>query len=185
MKILSTAAKQYAAQNRNEGSDAVPEFFDAISYLDSDDLMHPRRLEMVEEMLEKGAEIVLHSYMSGPREDVTKWWDVGEPVLEWNPFSFKKELMYNNIKKCDVTFHRAIYDTDLFWLHAAHITVRLACFKVVRFDESAFRYEDSQFLSDLVVRGYKSIALANILSYWSLVCEEDEAKKYLVVDSPL
>ena len=89
LKIVSTAAKQYAAQNRNEGSDAVPEFFDAISYLDSDDLMHPRRLEIVEKMLEEGADVVLHSYMHGAREVAPKLWDVGEPVVEWDPFSFR------------------------------------------------------------------------------------------------
>jgi glycosyltransferase involved in cell wall biosynthesis len=181
LKILSTEAKQYAAQNRNEGSDAVPEFFDAISYLDSDDLMHPRRLEILEKMLEKGADIVLHSYKSGAREKLIKWWEVGEPAFECEPFSFKLENIYSHIKKCIVTFSRAIYDTDKFWLHAAHITVRLACFKAVRFDESAFRYEDSQFMSDVLWHGFKSIALENKLTYWSLVSEEEEEKKYLQV----
>jgi len=182
LNILSTAAKQYAAQNRNEGSDAVPEFFDAISYLDSDDLMHPRRLEILEKMLEKGADIVLHSYTSGPREAATAWWEVGEPAFEWEPFSFKLENIYSHIKKCMVTFSRAICDTDRFCLHAAHVTIRLACFKAVRFDESAFRYEDSKFMSDVLWHGFKSIALENKLSYWSLVSEEEERKKYLVVD---
>lgn len=181
LKILSTAAKQYAAQNRNEGSDAVPEFFDAISYIDSDDLMHPQRLEIVEKMLEEGADMVLHSYNSGPREQATKWWDVGEPAFEWEPFSFKLEKTYSFIKKCMVTFSRAIYDTERFWLHAAHITVRLACFKLVRFDETAFRYEDSQFMSHVVRHGFKSVALENKLTYWSLVSEEEEGNKYLQV----
>jgi len=183
LKILSTGAKQYAAQNRNEGSDAVPEFFHAISYLDSDDLMHPRRLELLEGMLEKGADVVLHSYIDGPRNAVPKWWEVGEPVCEWDPFSFKPEKIYSHIKKCYVTLYRAIYDTDQFWLHSAHITIRLACFKAVRFDETAFRYEDSQFLSDIIKRGFKSVALENKLTYWSLVSLEEENKKYLVVNS--
>jgi glycosyltransferase involved in cell wall biosynthesis len=183
LKILSTAAKQYAAQNRNEGSDAVPEFFDAISYLDSDDLMHPRRLEILEKMLKEGADIIAHSYKSGSREDATEWWDVGEPAFEWDPFSFKKESIYCLVKKCNVLFSRAICDTEKFCLHAAHITVRLACFKAVRFDETAFRYEDSQFMSDVLWRGYKSIALENKLTYWSLVPIEEERKKYLVVDA--
>jgi len=182
LKILPTSAKQYAAQNRNEGSDAVPEFFDAISYFDSDDLMHPRRIELVEKMLEKGADVVLHSYVDGPREAV-KWWYVGEPVAEWDPFSFKLEKTYSHVKKRYITFYRAIYDTDQFWLHSAHITVRLACFKAVQFDETAFRYEDSQFLSNVIRSAYKSAALENKLSYWSLVSEKEENKKYLVLDS--
>jgi hypothetical protein len=53
----------------------------------------------------------------------------------------------------------------------------------VRFDETAFRYEDSQFLSDIIRRGFKSVALENKLTYWSLVSLEEENKKYLVVDS--
>ena len=185
LKILSTAAKQYAAQNRNEGSDAVPEFFDAISYLDSDDLMHPRRLEVIEQMLEKGADMVVHSYSCGPREEATTWWEVGEPVAVWDPFSLKLEKTYSYIKKCVITFSRAVYDTDQFWLHAAHITVRLACFKAVRFDEEAFCYEDSQFMGALVRHGFKSVALVDKLSYWSLVGEEEEGDKYLVLGDGL
>jgi glycosyltransferase involved in cell wall biosynthesis len=183
LKVLSTAAKQYAAQNRNEGSDAVPEYFDAISYLDSDDLMHPRRLEMVEQMLEKGVDIVVHAYDEGAREAVHKWWDVGDPEYECDPFSFKPEKLYCILKKREIILHRAMYDTDRFYLHMAHITVRLACFKAVRFNEEAFRYEDSQFISDLLKKSYTSIAMLNKLSYWSLVPEEEERAKYLVVNN--
>ena len=92
-------------------------------------------------------------------------------------------MIYSHIKREYGTLHRAIYDTDKFWLHSAHITIRLACFKAVRFDEAAFRYEDSQFLSDVIRSGYKSAALENKLTYWSLVSLEEEDKKYLVVNS--
>ena len=44
LTILETDKVQYAGQNRNEGVAAVPDDIDIISFFDSDDLMHPRRI---------------------------------------------------------------------------------------------------------------------------------------------
>lgn len=183
INILYTPAKQHAGQNRNEGADAVPEDFDAISFIDSDDLMHPRRLELVLPFLEQGADAVFHDTIRGPRDAVTWGEEEADPV--WGSISLQKETMFSVLDNCMVPFLRPIpMDEELekeLCIQFAHGTVRTSCFKAIRFNEGAFRYEDAQFVSDIVFNKYKTVTLRNRLSHYTTVCEEEEAAKYDVL----
>jgi hypothetical protein len=182
LKILSTAANQYAAQNRNEGSDAVPEFFDAISYFDSDDLMHPRRLELIEEYLKEGADAILHCYTKGGRNRPPLEWAVirQEPVASWDAFSLCKTIVLVPGTGTFIPFSKPLHDSDIP-LHFGHISVRLACFRAIRYRENALRYEDAQFLSDIIMRGYRIVTIDTDLSFWSQLDVEEEIKKFNLV----
>jgi len=49
LQIYTTEEKQNAAQNRNRGIDTIDSLENTIvSFFDSDDIMHPRRLECIE-----------------------------------------------------------------------------------------------------------------------------------------
>jgi hypothetical protein len=63
----------------------------------------------------------------------------------------------------------------------SHVTVRKECFKTIRFNELAFRYEDAKFVSDIVFRRYKTVTIKNILSHYTIVDQEEENKKYEVL----
>jgi hypothetical protein len=86
-----------AAQNRNEGVALVPDDFDVISFFDSDDIMHPRRMELIERCYKEHptVDVVLHSAQSGPlvvTEDIV-WDPIEEPLrVNLNQPTLKDEI---------------------------------------------------------------------------------------------
>jgi glycosyltransferase involved in cell wall biosynthesis len=184
LKIMYTEHKQYAAQNRNEGADAVPEDFDAISFIDSDDLMYPRRLEMIEQFLKEGVDAVFHNCTRGPRETAEIPTEDG-PMAIYDSICLQKESIFNMIDNRNEILLRPIpMDENLeeeFCIQFAHATVRKECFAAIRFDERAFRYEDAKFVSDIVLRRYKTVTLKNKLSHYTTVDNEEENRKYEVL----
>lgn len=168
LKILETPAKQFAGQNRNEGVDAVPDDFDAVCFMDADDYMHPRRLEMTVPLLEQGADAVYHCCQHGPREPIT--WEEAEPSPVWGCVTLQRITMWIEVLRKTIDLLQPIQlDEDMgeeICVHCGHPTVRLSCFKAVRFDEMAYRYEDTKFFSDIVYKHYNTVALKNKLSYF-------------------
>lgn len=60
LDVLETNKLQHTGQNKNEGVAVVPDNIDIISFFDSDDLMHPRRLEFVKQYISEGYDAVCH-----------------------------------------------------------------------------------------------------------------------------
>jgi hypothetical protein len=189
LKILHTPAQQYQAQNRNEGADAVPRDFDSISFFDSDDLMHPRRLELIEAMFLQGAEAVLHGCSVNPMGDSPEWdtYD-GIPRHVWNSILLQKEsaikcgtqiVSRSEILKAppgmiptgeEITLLRPIpMDEQLeeeLQMTFGHASVSMKLFTALRFDEAALGYEDAKYISDIVKQGYKTVSICANLSIY-------------------
>ena len=189
LQILDTPEKQYQAQNRNEGADAVPPDFDIISFFDSDDLMHPRRLEFIETVFEQGAEAVFHDCSHGGQSFTQPVWETYDSVhAVRNSILLQKEsaiqqgtkiislseyaTILPNIKMVgkEVIFYRPIpMDEDLetqLSVHFGHSSVLTRVFKLIRFDEAALGYEDAKFVSDIVFQHYETAHIQEKLSVY-------------------
>ena len=190
LQIIDTPAQQYQAQNRNEGADAVPPEFDVISFFDSDDLMHPRRLEFLELAFLQGAEAVLHDYDHGSAGSTPIWrrFD-GYPSHVWDSILLQKEsaiqsgaqiVSRSEILKAypgciaggkEIIFLRPItMDEELeeaIKIHYGHVSVSMNVFRAIRFDEDALGYEDAKYLSDIVLQRYKTMSLRAELSFYT------------------
>ena len=182
--VLETAAQQCQAQNRNEGADAVPADFDVISFFDSDDLMHPRRLEFLERVFNEGAEAVLHS------QQHHLLWDsfTAPPHHVWDSILLQKESAVqagNQIVSCSewlkASFFRPIGKEIIFFrpipmdkelqesliMPYGHVSVTRKLFQGIRFDQDALGYEDAKFLSEIVAQRYRTASICAKLSFYS------------------
>jgi hypothetical protein len=189
LQILDTPAEQYQAQNRNEGAAAVPPDFDVISFFDSDDLMHPRRLELLERLFLQGAEAVLHDCIMG--EAVPEWEPYEEPPSHvWDSILLQKESAIQSGNQIvsrseilkgypgmiptgkEITFLRPVpMDEELeqpLRGHLGHVSILARVLKKVRFDEDALGYEDAKFVSDIVSQRYRTATVCAKLSFYRL-----------------
>jgi len=187
--ILDTPLSQCQALNRNEGAAAVPSEFDIISFFDSDDLMHPRRLELIERPFLEGAEAVLHGYTKG---NSVPSWEVydGSVSHVWDSILLQKESAIQignqivsrsviiqeypdgiNIGK-EITFLRPIsMDESLeenILGHYGHISILRRIFDTIQYNEEALGYEDAQFLSDILYHRHRTATIRADLSYYML-----------------
>jgi hypothetical protein len=190
LKILDTPAQQYQAQNRNEGADAVPRDFDIISFFDSDDLMHPRRLEILEAMFLQGAEAALHGCTLHTMGSTIEWGTYDAvPRHVWDSILLQQEsavqsgnqiVSRSEVVKAygasvtaigkEITFLRPIpMDEELeeeLQMTYGHASVSMKLFTALRFDETALGYEDVKYISDIVKQGYKTVSICANLSIY-------------------
>jgi hypothetical protein len=189
LKILDTAAQQFQAQNRNEGAAAVPPDFDAVSFFDSDDLMHPRRLEFLERLFLQGAEAVFHDCIRG---QIPEWETFDTPPSHvWDSILLQKESAIQNknqifseseirkvypfgifIEGKRITFMRPIpMDEELeetVPITFGHVSISRRLFMDIQFDEEALGYEDAKFVSDIVAQRRRTVSLRAKLSLYRI-----------------
>jgi hypothetical protein len=164
LTILTTPNQQFAAQNRNEGVDAVPPDFDVVSFFDSDDFMHPRRLEIMESLFLEGAEAVFHDCQKGSGMPVWDTYDA--PRVVWNSILLQKESVGMT---AEVVYRPIPMDEELeeeLGGTFGHISVSSSIFRRIRFDHAALGYEDMLFASQIVRQGYRTATIRACLSYY-------------------
>jgi len=189
LQILDTPAQQFQAQNRNEGAAAVPPDFDVISFFDSDDLMHPRRLEFLERVFLQGAEAVFHDCAKVCAGEIVKWETFDTPPGHvWDSILLQKEsaiqtgnqiVSRSEILKAypgripegkEITFFRPIpMDEELeecLDTHYGHLSILQSLLKIVRFDEEAVGYEDAKIISDIIFQRRKTASIRAKLSFY-------------------
>lgn len=94
LQIEKTEKQHTAAQNRNRGILLVKEDYDILSFIDSDDHMHPQRLEYIEKAFqESNYSGILHGYHADMIENFKGW----ELYNNQIPLSRK---VGNNFKVC-------------------------------------------------------------------------------------
>lgn len=93
LQIEKTEKQHTAAQNRNRGILLVKEDYDILSFMDSDDHMHPQRLEYIERAFqESNYSGIVHGYHADMIENF-KGWNM------YNEFSITQKSK-NDLKVC-------------------------------------------------------------------------------------
>lgn len=140
------------AQNRNEGAKRMNT--EIVSFFDADDVMHPRRIEMIKTHM-ACADIVLHSYQTESREFVP----IDSARVYWN------ELI-RAPSGCVV--HRRDSNKPI---HHSQVSVKRHLLDCVRFPENIElqRREDSLFCGTIVSMGHiQNAYIENSLSWYRL-----------------
>ena len=144
--LASTPTQCYAAKNRNRGVHHCTG--DIVSFIDADDLMHPARISIVTDVMQRHkADAVYHSF--------TRDAHYGDKLLqstaELAPDAFRA------MEAMDRTFiHLANPHVRDF--HHGHVTVRRQVYLTIggqKEDPAYRRREDAKFLRDLVQAGYR------------------------------
>lgn len=154
-----------AANNRNIAADAVIQRVDALSFIDADDRMHPRRIEYVLQELRQHS-VVYHSY---------RVWNAGSPIPECNTNGNVCRGVWKEIRTInpDLTA-RLLFMIRLgigmvpFPVHAAHVSVRSDVFQKVHFPIGRNRSDDSEYMLTLYRSGYSISVLHDPLTYFRM-----------------
>lgn len=155
VQVWYSSDKLNASQNRNRAASLLKT--NLISFLDADDLMHPRRIEFLLHAFETRPDIsaVFHDYAYQPvsmRND--PFWEEHQA----NPLP-------NKVQK-DPNAAGIIVEGGPYAIHQAQVTIRSRLFSVFRFNEdwSYFRKEDSMYAATLVTHEVPCLYLNNKLS---------------------
>ena len=144
LTVLSVSNTQSAAQNRNAGAIAVPKDYDIISFFDSDDWMHPRRIEFLERAFQEPVDVVLHNAILKREEEFDGWPNVS--------YSFYTNCCFLNNERCYIE----IDGTQR--LHASgHVSIRRVIVDDVLFpaSSSTIGMEDTLYLTNLHTLGFR------------------------------
>jgi hypothetical protein len=153
--LLFSEARQYAGKNRNVAARFARERgADIISFIDSDDIAHPRRLEMIERSFLRKPELdaLLHSYMSTTKGDPTTDfstinWEDPRGRLYKNCFYIVKRLLppwrMFTLKEL-VAFDPGAQD-----IQNGHLSIRASVWEANPYREDLNAIEDSDYNAHL------------------------------------
>ncbi len=152
--ILYTDKYANGSKNRNIAASYLNT--DLISFIDSDDLMHPKRLEYILNTFQErpGISAVYHYYTYQLfSERYLPFWEEG-------PLEIIDAQIIHHPRGTGV-----LVDTEKkYELHHAHVTVRKEVFEKVKFDETMNYWEDSRYGTHLVDNHIPMIFINNKLS---------------------
>ena len=180
LNILETTAKQFTGQNRNEGIAAIPEDIDIISNFDSDDIMHPQRLEYIEKMIISGADAVVHNFLSTTNPNVNRC------NIESSPYPIYKCLIkdvtcntFYISKPIDIKILAFLNENnkECGYIDGA-VSVRKEFYSIIKYDSDAKGYQDAKFVCDLYRLGCNIVYLQNRLLLYRQEAEDIFVKKH-------
>lgn len=156
--IWYSSKRLNVSQNRNRAASLLNT--DLISFIDADDVMHPKRIEFVANTLQARSDIsaVYHDYVY---EDASKrydpFWEESSPNPLPNPM-IKDPNAFGIIVSSD--------PPNQYSHHHAQVTVRSSVFSMLKFDESwgSYRKEDSLYGATLLKYNVPCLYLHNKLS---------------------
>jgi hypothetical protein len=180
LNILETTAKQFTGQNRNEGIAAVPEDIDIISNFDSDDIMHPQRLEYIEKMIISGADAVVHDFLSTSNPNVNTY------IIESSPEPIckcvVKDVTCNTFyisKPIDIKILAFLNENNEEYRYTdGTVSVRRELYNIINYDLDARGYQDAKFVCDLYRLGCNIVYLQNRLLLYRQESEDIFVKKH-------
>lgn len=180
LEILATPELQFTGQNKNEGAAAVPKDIDIISFFDSDDLMHPRRLEFVERCILEGADVVSHAYKCCDNRKELPEWPLKEEIATVSDSFIKRETIRSPYLNTTIDIRRLIFlddNNDEVGYHDGSLTMRRECFSQIKFQQEAKGHQDCEFYSDLHGAGYRVLTIRNELMIYMTASDEERVKK--------
>jgi len=179
LQIYTTEEKQNAAQNRNRGIDALDSFDNTIvSFFDSDDVMHPRRLECIEHAFqEEPTDVVLHGHTVAHIDDSVKPedWKLLETVQSHrNCVEFSRMIISHPLIPDLVSVYGIKSSDPTLTYNNGACSVKGTILEIIRFDPDATYYEDTTFTGDIFKYGYSNYVIldASLMKYSQLTYEE-------------
>lgn len=163
IQTLITNERKNAAENRNIASRAAKDYdVDILSYFDADDVMHPRRLEYIEQVFTNdNADIVFHNFeMANDLSTYDEWLSIDSITYIMNQITRSKE-----------SFGVVVSGTPHTKIHHSQVSIRKGIFDVVQFREQKRfeRFEDSVFCSDcMYIESIQTAYITNSLSKYYL-----------------
>lgn len=153
--IYHTTIKN-ASENRNIAISYLMDM-DYISFIDADDIMHPKRIEMILQTFnETNCDIILHNYIN---------YLVEEPnCLELN---YKINSLKVHLSGCIEHINPYIRDIEL--IHHSQSSVKKHILEKIKYRENTefVRKEDCIFCSDIFnLNNIKNVYINNKLSYY-------------------
>jgi len=138
LSIFTCSEKKNVSQNRNFATSKLET--DIVSFIDADDIMHPQRLEVVEQcFLQYNVQILLHFYETNLRRPFKQYQNF---PIECNKLFVCpwRSIQHNNYPRADI-------------IHNGQASVRRAVFDRVQFQEGPefIGREDTFFVGDILL----------------------------------
>ena len=163
IQIKRTEIKQSSAQNRNTGIFFAKEEYDILSFIDSDDLMHPQRLEFLEKFFkETQYSAIVHGYIG----------DLFGTEINWNLYSLDIPIIPKFI-------------SDSKMAHYGHVSIRSLVAEDLLFptDKATIGKEDTVFIENMESAGFTLGFLEIPLSFYTQCSKEERIEKDLHLHS--
>ena len=159
-----TKDTQCASKNRNVAADAIYSQVDILSFFDADDVMHPRRLELLENhFIESKLDSCVHNTIQGTRVQA----DSLETIL-WPSIS-------NIVHLSNFKIGRDSVCGRVWWVGnppnnelgtSGHCSVKSSIWNTVKYKEAYGMGEDSEYVWQVVTSGAKHGFLPDVLSFY-------------------
>ena len=116
--IVCDSTRKNTAQNRNIAAQRLDT--DVITFFDADDVMHPQRIEFIEQAFLSNADIVLHNFET-----------------EHSQFSLYDScnISYNTLRQCETGCIRHIIWNTHDLIHHSQVSVKRELYDIVKCDE--------------------------------------------------
>jgi len=158
VSVITTAETKFAGGNRNTASSQAT--MPVIAAIDSDDMAGPTWIETIEHVFQTyEVDALMHkiSPCSSPKNESSP---INVLVAKVNR-QFERKFGLNPSREAAfqwATSHRG-------W-HNGHISIRRHVYLAVQQDEQQRRGEDSWFLVDILLKGYKVLYVRNFLTLY-------------------
>jgi glycosyltransferase involved in cell wall biosynthesis len=173
LDIIYTATDKYAGANRNiAAKKAVENGADILSFFDADDIMHPRRLERIEDIFLKhpGTTALVHSLIMGKRGDMDMY--EGKEKIPWNPITndyISEPFVSQGSEKCYLIKFQQSYRKLLpahGEVHNGHVSVLSSYWLNNPYNEEMKLGQDSHFTGTLLRSKHKLDYTGDCLSLY-------------------
>lgn len=152
LTIVCDPTRKNTAQNRNIAAQLLDT--DVITFFDADDVMHPQRIEFIEQAFWEGADIVLHNFET-----------------EHSQFTLYDScnISYNTLRQCESGCIRHIIWNTHDRIHHSQVSIKRELYDIVKCDEreEVVTREDCIFCwSVFAVPNIKNAYISNKLSFY-------------------
>ena len=172
-----------AADNRNIAASGVLDRVDVLSFIDADDIMHPRRIELILACMNRDSvDAVYHSYVvwnhMTPIPDVP-----ATGYLQHGQWRIRPSNDPDLTARAEFIVRHGL-GLHPFPIHAAHGSVRTHVFRSIQFPLGRRRSDDSEYILQLHESGRKIAILRDRLTYFrmgatTLTCSDASSSQSL------
>lgn len=155
IKIISIAGKAFAGENRNKAASNAKSKI--LSFMDADDKMHPKRLELIELLFEnRDIHALLHMYTTN-LFDNNVYFDpekiIGQDEV-YNEHINEREV---RLKRWDYTWNPSL--NSYIGLHHGHLSILASSYKAIKQSRKHRRGQDALFVRKILNRYNRGVII--------------------------